>query len=654
MHPKYRADIDGLRAVAVASVVIFHAFPKLLPGGFIGVDIFFVISGFLITTIIMQSHAAGDFSYRDFYARRIRRIFPALMLVLAGVLAFGWYVLLNKEFVELGKQALGGVGFVANFVFWSEAGYFDTAAETKPLLHLWSLGIEEQFYILWPLLLGLAWRRRWPIVRVLWVLAVVSFLINVTTIHPFRTAAFYSPASRFWELMVGGILACMRMKPSAPSVWRSHVQSVLGVGLIVLGLVMIRSDKAFPGWWALLPTLGAVSCIAAGPTGVLNKYFLSNRAMVWIGLISYPLYLWHWPLLVYARIVKGAEPSVGTRVTMVVASVLLAWLTYRFIERFTRARLGAGMLRTLVGTGAFVAVAGVAVLNGLPARHNSELLQKVTDATVDGDYYAGFSSENFGPYAVNRIGNGARKVLLIGDSHVIEYGPRAAELARLAPERMATTYFFTYGACPAIPNVFAEQNPGCGPARDQWMAMARDPQIDTVLIGSCWNCYFTGDFPLDYVLRANGASLSLTRGDRAGIEPSLVALQAWVTELVKQKKKVYLLLDNALGDDFEPRRMIEGSRLRTLSVVGNSPTAPVLADQVKLNQRLLQIAAASGAEAIDVLGALCKDSQCPRTMPDGAPAYKDHGHLRPAFTRQFATYLDKVFLEEGVQPAAAN
>nr|WP_322745852.1 acyltransferase [Variovorax paradoxus] len=151
-------------------------------------------------------------------------------------------------------------------MFWSESGYFDTAAETKPLLHLWSLGIEEQFYIFWPLLLGLAWRKRWPMVRVVLAVAAVSFLINVTTVHPLPAASFYSPASRFWELMVGGILACMRLKPPAPNAWRSHVQSVLGVGLIVLGLVMIRSNKAFPGWWALLPTLGAVSCIAAGRT----------------------------------------------------------------------------------------------------------------------------------------------------------------------------------------------------------------------------------------------------------------------------------------------------------------------------------------------------------------------------------------------------
>ena len=147
MHPKYRPDIDGLRAIAVGSVLVYHAFPSLLPGGFIGVDIFFVISGFLITTILLQSLAAGDFSYRDFYARRIRRIFPALLLVLLATLAFGWYVLLPGEFSQLGKQITGGAAFFANLVFLGESGYFDATAETKPLLHLWSLGIEEQFYI---------------------------------------------------------------------------------------------------------------------------------------------------------------------------------------------------------------------------------------------------------------------------------------------------------------------------------------------------------------------------------------------------------------------------------------------------------------------------------------------------------------------------
>jgi peptidoglycan/LPS O-acetylase OafA/YrhL len=645
LHPKYRADIDGLRAVAVASVLAFHAFPDALPGGFIGVDIFFVISGFLITTIIMQSHAASDFSYRDFYARRIRRIFPALVLVLLATLAFGWYALLPREFTELGKQAAGGAAFIANFIFWDEAGYFDTAAETKPLLHLWSLGIEEQFYIFWPMLLALAWRRRWPVLRLLWVLAVASFLVNVLTIHPFRTAAFYSPASRFWELMVGGILACMRLRPAprpAPA-WRSHLQSCVGVGLIVLGLVMTRSDKAFPGWWALLPTLGAASCIAAGPSGVLNRHVLASRPMVWIGLISYPLYLWHWPLLVYARIVNEGEPSPWVRGAMVLASVVLAWLTYRFVERFTRARANVGMLRTLVGGSMAIAVAGLLALGGMAPRNGSDLLRKVTDATVDDNYYAGFEQQKLGAYSVKRVGSGDRKVLLIGDSHIMQYAPRAMDLARSSPARMATTYFSTYGACPPVPGMVAEGNPGCEKARQEMLALAIDPQIDTVVVGACWNCYFTGDFPLPFYFQ-DGASGYLVNNGGAGLGRSLASLEKLLLQLVQHKKKVYLLLDNASGAEFEPRRLIEGSRMGKMVALTSTPVAPLPPEQARLNEQLRALALSTGAEPIDVMARLCADGQCLRATPDDAPAYKDREHLRPAYVRKHADYLDRVFL----------
>ncbi|RYZ08074.1 MAG: acyltransferase, partial [Comamonadaceae bacterium] len=262
-HPKYRRDIDGLRAIAVVSVLGFHAFPQWIKGGFVGVDIFFVISGFLIGTIILGSLQGSGFSYREFYARRITRIFPALLLVLAASLAFGWYALLPGEWQQLGKHVAAGAGFVSNFAFWSEAGYFDNAGETKPLLHLWSLAIEEQFYIVWPLVLGLAWRRKWPMLGVIGGLAFASFLLGVGTVHGHRTAAFYSPVPRFWELMLGGVLAYLRLhRPQRLSRGR-EAQALVGIVFLALGLLAIRGNKAFPGWWALLPTLGAFFCIAA-------------------------------------------------------------------------------------------------------------------------------------------------------------------------------------------------------------------------------------------------------------------------------------------------------------------------------------------------------------------------------------------------------
>ncbi|MES2247784.1 MAG: acyltransferase family protein [Pseudomonadota bacterium] len=634
----YRADIDGLRALAVLAVVIFHAFPDVLPGGFIEVDVFFVISGFLITTLILRSQMTGDFSFRDFYARRARRIFPALILVLALTLAIGWHVLLNSEFQALGQQAVGGALFVANFVFWATAGYFDTAAETKPLLHLWSLGIEEQFYLLWPLLLGVAWRRRWPVVRLLWVLAVLSFLVNAGSVHSFRAAAFYSPLSRFWELMAGAILACMRLGVVAPRPWLRHAQSVLGLALIALGLVATRRDHAFPGWWALLPVLGAIACIAAGPAGCLNRYLLSNRVLVGVGLISYPLYLWHWPLLALARVVGGGTPAPDTRAAIVGASVLLAWATYRFVERPVRSRPGATVPWALWGAGGALVLAGWAILSGMPARNSDASFQRMAHAMQDRDYYAGFATEHVAGHAMRRIGDGARQVLLIGDSHVMQYAPRALKLAQASPRQTATVHFFTLPACPPVPGIVASGHPECDRARDEAMRLARDPRFDAVLIGGCWNCYFQDRLlPPSY-----GFLQGDTPDDRRSIPRAFEALAQLLADLVRRDKKVYLLLNQPTGAEFAPERLIKNSRLGRLPI-GNIPKAPLSPTQSSLNDRLARLAAATGAQAIDAMGHLCADGLCVRTLPDHSAAYYDNTHLRATFSREFATWIDPVF-----------
>lgn len=201
-HPQYRPDIDGLRAVAILSVVGFHAFPATIRAGFVGVDIFFVISGFLISTIIYGNLERNTFSFVEFYSRRIRRIFPALLIVLIASFVFGWFALLGDEYKQLGKHIAAGAGLVSNFVLRSEGGYFDTAAEAKPLLHLWSLGIEEQFYIVWPLLIWAAWKTRFNFLTITVSLALISFALNLRWVHKDAIIAFYSPQSRFWELLV--------------------------------------------------------------------------------------------------------------------------------------------------------------------------------------------------------------------------------------------------------------------------------------------------------------------------------------------------------------------------------------------------------------------------------------------------------------------
>jgi len=359
-HPKYRPDIDGLRAIAVISVVIFHAFPELLSGGFIGVDIFFVISGFLISTIIFESLQTQSFSFIEFYCRRIRRIFPALLVVISASFAFAWFVFLPAEFEQLGKHILGGAGFFSNLLLWSESGYFDKTAETKPLLHLWSLGIEEQFYIIWPLLLWAAYKLRFNWFVLTASVTALSFCLNLSMVYVDAVATFYSPVTRFWELSSGAVLAffSMRRIPFASCV-TANVNSFLGgvfvyskikqgvslfsnnrsfIGLlaIVCGFVVINKAISFPGVWGLLPVLGACLIISAGPAAWLNRSLLSGKVIGWFGLISYPLYLWHWPLLSFARIIEGQAVDLTGRLVLIFVAVFFAWLTYILIEKAFR------------------------------------------------------------------------------------------------------------------------------------------------------------------------------------------------------------------------------------------------------------------------------------------------------------------------------
>ncbi|RBB36790.1 acyltransferase [Burkholderia reimsis] len=328
----YRPDIDGLRAAAVLAVVLFHAFPAALPGGFIGVDVFFVVSGYLITGILLADLDAGQFSLGHFYARRMRRIFPALVVVLLAVYAIGWFTFYGDEYRELGKHIVAGAGFVSNWASWTEAGYFDLAAESKPLLHLWSLGVEEQFYIAWPFVLWAAHKGK----RIGWACAVIglaSFTANVALISDHPSSAFYWPITRMWELLAGAALAigAGQLRPVTRK-W-ANILSAGGALLCLTSFAVLNARAAFPGWWALMPVSGAVALIAAGRDGWINRRVLAHPVPVWLGKISYSLYLWHWPLLSFAFIVAGRTPSPAVRGGLLVIGVALAWLTTAIIER---------------------------------------------------------------------------------------------------------------------------------------------------------------------------------------------------------------------------------------------------------------------------------------------------------------------------------
>ncbi len=371
MSSVHLPHIDGLRALAVLAVVFFHAFPEALPGGFVGVDIFFVISGYLITGILWRSLQDGSFSVAGFYARRVRRIFPALLLVMVATLTFGWLVLLPEELSQLGRHAAGGAGFASNFLLWQETGYFDNSADSKPFLHLWSLGVEEQFYLAWPLLLWFLARWRKAFLPVTAALALASFAYSVTAAVHAPEAAFYSPLSRFWELAAGGLVAYWHFS-SPPRRAPAPVWTLAALAAIVTGFEMIGKNSLFPGYWALLPVGGTAVLLAAGPGATLNASLFRLTPMTWFGRISYPLYLWHWPLLAFAHILQGGKVADTVLWAALALSLVLAWLTCELVEGRIRFALPGKPVVPLALAGTLFVLGGLGYqlhrMDGLPQR----------------------------------------------------------------------------------------------------------------------------------------------------------------------------------------------------------------------------------------------------------------------------------------------
>src|SRR5262245_5981357 len=469
-------------------VLNFHAFPAAMPGGFVGVDVFFVISGFLITGIIARELEEGRFSLLTFYVRRIRRIFPALLAVLAASLVAGWLFMLPLLYARLGIDVFASAGFAANIALLLQSGYFDVASLRKPLLHLWSLGIEEQFYLAWPLILIWTARKRWSIVAVAATLGIASFILNVALIGSHPVAAFYLPFTRAFELLLGAVLAC-----SWDRVGRSQQASELrawaGAAMIAAAAALLDAHSAFPGWWAVLPVAGT-ALLMASPGAWICRVVLTSPPLVWIGLISYPLYLWHWPLLVFGAAIKFQPLTLLERELVLIASGLLAWATYRFIEkpiRFGRPsprKLGglcAGMV--LVGAAAGVVVWGRGFEFRLPAEIRAmasvptqSLRWRVHECMLD------ISIET--SFAADCADRDRRPLVLVwGDSTA---GALIPGLRKAQERRTFGIAQFTSTSC--IPALKADipGNPNCRPMNDKVLTLARDLQPDVVLLHGTW------------------------------------------------------------------------------------------------------------------------------------------------------------------------
>lgn len=665
-HPKYRPDIDGLRAIAVLSVVAFHAFPTWVKGGFIGVDVFFVISGYLISTIIFENLDKGIFSFAEFYARRIKRIFPALLIVLIASYAFGWLALFADEYKQLGKHIAAGAGFVSNIVLWNEAGYFDNSAETKPLLHLWSLGIEEQYYIVWPMLLWLAWKRKFNLLTITILVSFVSFYLNIVGIEKDTVATFYSPQTRFWELLSGSFLAWVTLyrkeayctfkgkldgwlmsavyceKPDAAAKTLPNALSFVGLLLLAYGFWRINRDFNFPGMWAVVPVLGSVLIISAGPNAWVNRTLLSSKVAVWFGLISFPLYLWHWPLIAFARIIESEVPSRSIRIGAVVVSVALAWITYKLVEQ--PMRLGEhskAKVMTLLVVMVIVGCVGYNTYSGdgYPFRssiknfvNNKSELEKNLATDNHCLNYIKNKSPLFPYCRFSNVGS-AETIAVVGDSHALAAYPGISEYLQ---ERGINTVLLANSGCPPFLGAPFGKNgverQACSLRINELLeTLLSREDIRKVFFFTRGPIYITGTEPVT-------GNLDLWDGNNLALNDFVRAAQQTFAKLALGGKRIFYITENP-----ELSNPAVSCIVRPLRVFSKDCRPDKIAVLSRQDAYLDSFGKLTNVTVVDSLKAFCPDEKCV-VFENGSLLYADDNHLSVAGSRFQVKHLLSDFL----------
>jgi peptidoglycan/LPS O-acetylase OafA/YrhL len=653
----YRAEIDGLRAVAVVAVLLFHA--KLGPfrGGFVGVDVFFVISGFLITQLIVADAENGRFSFLDFYERRIRRLFPALFATLCASLAAAALLFLPFDFRGFGRNVVGVTLFVSNIFFFRQTDYFDSPAEVKPLLHTWSLGVEEQFYILFPIMLVLLLRRRRETaVLALGAAAILSFGASVLVLPMSRAAAFYLTPFRIWELLIGSLLA-LGAVPQLRNAASRTLASALGVGFILAAVLLYSPMTPFPGLTALLPVLGAALFVHAETPGLSPVGRLLARApAVFTGKISYSLYLLHWPLIVFAGYYWIHEPSLLQKLSLVAASFVLAALSWRFVELpFRRARTGSSdRLPYAAGAAmacAALAGAGIYWSRGLPGRFPPEVdaLSSYSFSMNPKADMCGDVGLQLAPSSPCTIGDPASATqLLWGDSHAGALFGALDEISRTGP---ATVYAAT-PRCPPLLGVGTDAQ--CIRANDRKLHyVLAHPEIRTIIVAARWSLYVNGRATGLGPAETNGSVPELrTRDGRLLAQFSQAArhefskgLHGLVERLLASGRKVVLVYPiPETGYDVP-------STLARLSNRGDDPgsfTTPLGAYETRQEfalETLDSFGDRPHLERVYPQEVLCRGRRC-LTSKNGKPLYFDSHHLSIAGARLLEPQLRASLAEE--------
>ncbi|WP_312935263.1 acyltransferase family protein [Pseudomonas sp.] len=626
-----RRDIDGLRALAVIPVVLFHFGFDAFSGGFVGVDVFFVISGFLITSILLRDISAGRFSFVDFWARRARRIIPALSVVILATLALGWLLLTAKDFSELGRTVRYQSLFVSNLLFMREHGYFEPASDLKPLLHTWSLAVEEQYYILFPLIMVVMVRFfrhwRWLLLGVL----LVSFGLNLACVEHKPAFTFFSLPTRAWELLCGAMLAVLPAPRRAVRPWVYQAVGLSGMLAVLLAVFTFDRSTLFPGWAALLPVLGTTALIWSGAQGPgPAARLLSLKPLVWVGLLSYSLYLWHWPVYVYANTlsIDGIQPLEA--VGWMGLALTMAWLSLRYVELpFREKRLLAGRTAILAGGLAVIVVlvtlgSAIRSADGVPGRLSGKALE-----------YAQAREWRAGQMNCMTVmpSSSIDEACLIGAEHAkpptqVFWGDSHAAALMPAIERNVrdegrSVWLFSMGGCPPI--LSDELRAHCKDFNQQAMDRILSLGIRDVVLASNWSLYVYGREDGDRKL------LLSARDDTAQAEQRMAAaIQARVAALREAGVEVWLFKEVPL----QGKGVI--NRLTSLARVGRSADGLGRPLQEHLTrQRFIASVFASLSEAdpgvhvIDPAPLMCTDGVC-NIAVQGALQYKDEDHLSDA------------------------
>lgn len=644
MATNYRADIDGLRALAIVLVILFHGFPGFISGGFIGVDIFFVISGFLITNILAQDLISDKFNLRNFYARRILRIFPALVCILILSIAIAWLIFVADEFKIFGSHLSGAAIFISNFIYWNEVGYFDSAAELKPLLHLWSLAIEEQFYIFWPLILWVSYRAKISLLLVTVILFITSFCLGLHELYIKQNliAAFYAPWTRFWELLAGSLLALilpMQVKMPLAKIQSNwcvqSILSIIGLGLIMLSAFSFNTGNPFPGWRAFIPVLGAVLLIMAGPCALINQRILSNRFLVWLGLISYPLYLWHWPVLSFLRITSVGEPSNLLKVIALMLSIVLAYLTYRFIEKPIRFGGKKYFPLILIACLAVLGLLGQLIISNEGFSNRSINLNNLAvNAALKYDWKTAFRHQQCFLDAENSRSNSfdvtcsavkdqtVPTVVLWGDSHAASLYQGLLENSKRYDFNLIQ---FTSSGCPPVLNFSISKRPECIKINNQVLSDLRRIKPDFLIMSAYWSMYGADPIGGWETLPQQKLQNTITELQRLGIQHIVMigSLPVYSVKQVQMLKKSYAWqhIQTQTFDNFLPQA-------------------------IAYNNIVKAVANETQTQFIDPLKILCSEKGCMLSLSDEplVPLSYDYGHL----TTEGSIYLVSQFFKQNL------